>query len=261
MAGLLSKIKNDVKKAGANKGKFIYFREGQKIRIRFLSDMDDGMEIKFHDSYEKGINIPCQELFGRSCKYCDNEELRTRSLYLWSVYNYEANEVQLFMFPVNNCSPVPALVAMYETYGTLTDRDYVISVSGKAQNKTFSVVPMDKVKFRNEKAKAYSEQSVLKMLDKAFPCEDEEDEEEIKPAKKKTKPVEDDEWSDEDNEGAENDYEEMTPKELYKLCKERKIEAKPKKNAKYYITLLKEYDEAHDDWDDEDAEDDWDDED
>lgn len=261
MAGLLSKIKNDVKKAGANKGKFIYFREGQKIRIRFLSDMDDGMEIKFHDSYEKGINVPCQELFGRSCKHCDNEELRTRSLYLWSVYNYEANEVQLFMFPVNNCSPVPALVAMYETYGTLTDRDYVISVSGKAQNKTFSVVPMDKVKFRNEKAKAYSEQSALKMLDKAFPCEDEENEEEIKPAKKKTKPAEDDEWSDGDNEGAENDYEEMTPKELYKLCKERKIEAKPKKNAKYYITLLKEYDEAHDDWDDEDAEDDWDDED
>ena len=79
------------------------------------------------------------------------------------------------MFPVNNCSPIPALMAMYENYGTITDRDYVISVSGKQQNKTFSVVPMDKVKFRNAKAKPYSEKAILKMLDKAFPCDDEDD--------------------------------------------------------------------------------------
>ena len=30
MAGLVDSIKNDVKKAGTNKSKFIYFREGQK---------------------------------------------------------------------------------------------------------------------------------------------------------------------------------------------------------------------------------------
>ena len=47
MAGLVDSIKNDVKKAGTNKSKFIYFREGQKQRVRFLVDMDDGMEVKF----------------------------------------------------------------------------------------------------------------------------------------------------------------------------------------------------------------------
>ena len=141
---LVDKIKSDVKKSGQNKSKFIYFREGTKIRVRFLNDMDDGMEVTFHDSYTKGINVPCQELFDRSCPLCDDDELRHRSQYIWSVYNYESNEVQLFMFPVNNCSPIPALMACYENYGTLTDRDYVISVSGKQQNKTFSVVPMDK---------------------------------------------------------------------------------------------------------------------
>ena len=70
---------------------------------------------------------------------------------MWSVYNYEAKEVQLFMFPVNNFTPVPALVALYENYGTLMDRDYVISVSGRGVNKSFTVIPMDKVKFRNTK--------------------------------------------------------------------------------------------------------------
>ena len=278
--GLIDKIKSDVKKSGQNKGKFIYFREGQKQRVRFLTDMDDGMEVTFHDSFERGINVPCQEHFGRSCPYCDDDSLRTRSQYIWSVYNYETKEVQLFMFPVNNCSPIPALMAMYETYGTITDRDYVISVSGKQQNKTFSVVPMDKVKFRNEKAKAYSEKTILKMLDKAWPCDaaadDDNDDDDDEPKKhasksagkktssKKSEPEEDDDYDDEpwDDEDADDDvvdYSKMSAKELYDICKERDIKVAPKKPAKYYINQLEEYDSAQDDWGDEE-EDNWEDE-
>lgn len=275
--GLVDKIKSDVKKAGANKGKFIYFREGQKQRVRFLIDMGDGMEVTFHDSFEQGINVPCQELMGRNCPHCDDDSLRTRSQYIWSVWNYDTKEVQLFMFPVNNCSPIPALMAMYENYGTITDRDYVISVSGKQQNKIFSVVPMDKVKFRNEKAKPYSEKAIIKMLDKAWPCEaaDDEDEEDEAPKKKrpaksasskknrKPEPEDDyddddydegEDWEDEEDEDA-VDYSEMSAKELYNLCKERGIKVAPKKPAKFYINELEEYDKANEDWGDEDEED------
>lgn len=277
---LIDKIKADVKKGGQNKRKFTYFKEGQKQRIRFLQDMDEGMEIPFHDSYELGINVPCQELFDRECPYCDDESLRTRNQYVWSVYNYEAKEVQLFMYAVNNCTPIPALMAMYENYGTLTDRDYVISVTGKAQNKTYSVVPMDKVKFRNTKAKPYSNKAVLQMIDKAYPCEGTEDEEDDeapkrkkkkatnKPAKKVIEEPEEEndydseeEWDEEEE--SENDYSSMTPLKLYKLCKEREIEAEKKKPAKYYINLLEEYDNAQEDWgeEDEDSEEEWDEED
>lgn len=277
--GLISKIKNDVKRSGSNKRKLVYFRDGSKLRVRFLTDMDDGMEVKFHDNFEAGINIPCQETFGRDCPYCEDEDsVRTRSQYIWSVWNYEAKEVQLFMFPVNNCSPIPALIAMYETYGTLCDRDYVITQVGKQQNKTFSVVPMDKNKFRNEKAKPFSEKGVFKILDKAFPFDDDEiDDEEYevedkksKKAKAKSKKYDDDYDDDvddtfddeefEDDEDEETSYEGMTPKELFKLCKEREIECKPKKNAKYYINLLEEYDEAQNDWGN-DEDDEWEDED
>ena len=278
---LIDKIKADVKKGGQNKRKFTYFKEGQKQRIRFLQDMDEGMEIPFHDSYELGINVPCQELFDRECPYCDDESLRTRNQYVWSVYNYEAKEVQLFMYAVNNCTPIPALMAMYENYGTLTDRDYVISVTGKAQNKTYSVVPMDKVKFRNTKAKPYSNKAVLQMIDKAYPCEETEDEEEDeapkrkkkkatkKPAKKVVEEPEEEndydseeEWGEEEE--SENDYSSMTPLKLYKLCKEREIEAEKKKPAKYYINLLEEYDNAQEEWgeeEDEDSEEEWEEED
>ena len=249
--GLVDKIKNDVKKSGQNRGKFIYFREGEKRRIRFLQDMDDGMEVTFHDSFKAGVNVPCQEAFGRSCEYCDDEELRTRSLYLWSVWDYESKQVMVFMFPVNNCSPIPALMAMYENYGTITDRDYVINVQGKQTEKTYSVVPMDKAKFRNEKAKAFSNSAVLKMIDKAYPADDSGDY-----SDKHEKA--DDNW-DEDGEGK---YDDMSAKELYGLCVERDIEAEKKKPAKYYINLLEEDDKAHSDWDDDDngSDDDWDDE-
>ena len=285
MAGLIDKIKTDVKKAGTNKSKFIYFREGVKQRVRFLVDMDDGMEIKFHDSFERNINVPCQELFGRDCPYCEDDGLRTRSQYAWSVYNYETKEVQVFMFPVNNCSPVPALMAMYENYGTITDRDFVISVSGRQQNKTYSVVPMDKVRFRNEKAKPLSEKTILKLLDKAYPCDDADDEddddEDERPVKKSKKPAKDpakskhkpdpnDEDDDDDYDGDDMDdgddgidYTEMSDRELYKLCKERGISVPPKKPTKFYIKQLEEYDKAQDDWgdDEDDDNDEWSDED
>ena len=49
--GLLAKIKADAQKSGQNKSKFIFFKEGEKKRVRFLSDMEDGIEVVFHDNY------------------------------------------------------------------------------------------------------------------------------------------------------------------------------------------------------------------
>lgn len=270
----LSSIKNEIKKSGTNKGKFLYFKEDSKIRVRFLNDMEDGLEIKFHDSFQLGINVPCQEEFGRDCEYCENEDLRTRSMYVWSVYDYESKEVKLLMAATNNCSPVPALASLYESYGTLCDRDYEIKRIGKGQNTTYSVIPLEKLKFRNTKVKAMSEQAMLKCIDKAYPADNSEDfdeEEEEKPRNKtkgnktnnkpkaKQKEAEDG-WEDEEEE-LENDYDSMTAKELYQLCKERGIECKPRKSKEYYFDLLEEADEedSEDDWgEDEESDDDWD---
>lgn len=283
--GLLDDIKNQVKKSGSNKGKFLYFKPGVKIRVRFLQDMDEGLKVLFHDSYAAGINIPCQEVLGRDCGHCDNEDLRHRDMYMWSVWDYESKEVKILISAVNNCSPIPSLVAMYDTYGTLTDRDYVITKQGTGTTATFSVVPMDKVKFKNKDAKAFSESKTLSLLDKAYPDtietddeddekpkkkknskagnkkgkgrkveededdEDDEEEEEIKPKKGKKKPE-----PEEDEDDEEQDYEDMSAKELYKLCKEREIKVKPKMDEEYYIEKLEADDLANDE---EDEEDEW----
>ena len=251
---LVNDIKNQVKKSGSNKGKFLYFKSGTKIRVRFLSDMEEGFKFSFHDSFDKGINVPCQEVFGRDCPHCDDDDLRTRDQYCWSVWDYDAKEVKLLLAPVNNCSPIPALVAMYDTYGTLTDRDYVITKQGQQQTTTYSVVPMDKVKFRNEKAKALSESKVLSLLDKAFPCDEGEDDDapKKKKAPKKTQEKKSRDWEDDEDEAEEIDYEEMSAKELYALCKEIDPKVAPKKSKEYYIDILESADEEEDEdeWDD-----------
>lgn len=262
--GILNDIKAAAAKSGANKAKMLYFREGQKVRVRFLSDMDDGMKVTFHDSFDRGINTPCRETFGEDCPLCEDDTLRTRDQYIWSVFDYEANEVKLLMAPVNNCSPIPAIVGMFDVYGTLTDRDYVITKNGKQQNTTYSVVPMDKVKFRNTKVKPFSEQKILEILAKAYPFDDDDEEDTGKKRKKKNtkKPKtkveeeldedydEDVEDSEEDEDDSDLDYEEMSAKELYNLCRKRGISAKPKKVSEYYINLLEEADEE-DEWDEE----------
>lgn len=262
--GLLDRIKNESKKAGQSKGKFIYFREGEKKRIRFLDDFEDGMEITFHDSFEKGINVPCQEMYGKSCEYCEMEGIRTRSLFAWSVYDYEAKEVKILMQAVNNCTAIPAIMALYENYGTLLDRDLVVTKTGKQQNTTFAVIPQDKNSFKNKAAKALSEEAVMKYLAKAYPDEnaeeeDDDEEEDVMPTTKKkaaskTKSEPDEEWNEDEEEAG---YEDMSAKELYQLCKKRNIDVMPKKPERYYVKKLEEYDQAEEDWEDEEDED-WD---
>ena len=266
--GLVDEIKNAVKKSGTNKSKFIYFKAGTKVRIRFLTDMDNGRKITFHDSYSAGINVPCQETFGRECKYCEDDDLRTRDLYAWDVFDYESKEVKILLAAVNQCSPVPQLVSMFETYGTLVDRDYVIQKNGSAQNTTYSVVPMDKATFRNEKAKAFSSSKFYALLDAAYPVESEDEEDDEKPAKGKrpaakkagtkvpTKKSKD--WEDEEveDEAEAVDYYELTPRELYTLCIERDIDVPQKKTEKFYIARLEEYDANN--AADEEEEDEWD---
>lgn len=262
--GLLDSIRADAQKASSSKRSFFYVKDGEKKRIRFLQDMEDGWEIPFHDSYELNINLPCQEIFNRECQYCNEEGLRTRSMYAWCVWDYDAAEVKIFMYAMNNCTPLATIAAMYETFGTLKDRDYVVSRSGKQQNTQYTVIPMEKEKMRNSKAKPFSYETFLEKLDEAYP-----DEHAPKDAKKKsnkkpsTKSKKQEEEDDEDElpwgeTEKENKYEGKSAKELYKLCEKRDIECEPKMSAKYYINLLEEDDEAHEDWDeDEEDDDEW----
>jgi hypothetical protein len=264
-----------VKKSGSNKGKIAFFKSGTKVRIRFLQELDSGYKIKFHDSFESGINVPCQELYDRECVHHDDEALSHRDNFAWSVWDHDLKEVRILLARVNSCSPIPPLVGCYEVYGTIQDRDYVITKNGTGMTTTYSVVPMDKSKFTNDKAKAFSKAKLMDIIDKAYPGDEtdasdsDEDEKPIKkkrsveedePVKKKKKVVvEDDEDEDDEpkpkkkSKKKNDDYEDMTAKELYLECIDRGISVKPKKDEDYYIAKLEDNDENGD----ESEEDEW----
>lgn len=238
--GILDSMKTDIANSGGSKSKILFVKTDGKRRVRFLTDFENGLEILFHDSYSRGINCICGKEINEKCKYCKDEDLRTRKMYGWPVYDYDSNEVKIFLYAVNNCTPIPSLISMYETYGTITDRDYVFERKGKAQNTSYSVIPMDKARFKSkEKIKTPSREAMIKVIAKAFPpnavgkpnAEDDEEETTI-------------------------DYTDLTAKELYQLCKDRGIDPQPRKSKEYYIELLEDQDdeEPSDDWDDEDNE-------
>jgi len=245
-AGLLEQLKRDIENSGKSKGKIFFVKAGSNARIRFLSDADDYYLIQQHDRWEPTLNVLCFKNFDEDadCPYCNrkDEGIRTRQMYCWSIWDYEAKEVKLFMYPANQCSPVPNVAAVYQEYGTITDRDYKITRSGTGKDTSYTLFPLDKGKMRNEKAKPLSEKAILKLLKEAYPVDgdaatmakDKDESEEL--------PWEDDE----------NKYEGMTPRELFNLCKERDLDVKSKKEKDYYIAALLKYDEANEDDEDSD---------
>lgn len=257
---ILSKIKQGVANSGSSMAKIVFVKADSKTRVRFLQEIEDAVEVIIHDSFDQGINALCRTHLGEDCPYCETEGLRTRPAYVWSVWEVENKEVKLFVGYANNFNPLPSLVSMGETYGTLMDRDYVIQRDGKGTNTRYSVVPMDKVKFKNTKAKPYPKAKLIDILEKAYPV-NEADETGKKNGKKKSKKQEEPE-EDEDEDEDENDYENMSPKELYMECIERGLTAKKKQKAEYYIKMLEKDDEKNkddDEWEeeDDDEEGDW----
>lgn len=241
--GILDKIKSEAAKTGGSRGKFFYVKDGEKARIRFLQELEEGLEVPFHDSYAENINVPCQTIFGRECPYCGESALRSRSQYAWSVYNYEADEVQILMYPVNQCSPLGQFVAANDQYCTITDRDYVVSCTGKRQNKSFSVLPLDKLAFRNAKVKAFSREALLKNIDNAYPAN-------LQNSLKSNKIAEGEDFEipfEQKNAAGADDVEQA--KALYKQCKDKGLHVEPRKSAEYYKKQLEEFEKQADDWD------------
>lgn len=232
---LVEIMKDRIAHTGNRKGDFFFLRKDTKVRVRFLQDLEEGTQVVFHDKWGE-FNHPCLSYYGKECPNCDNKDARTADNFVWSVWNYESKKVELLMFKANKASPIPALVSMFENYGTIIDRDFVIERKGDGTDTTYSVVPMDRSSFKGS-AQPLSKKKVMVMILEAFPpaegdldFDDEDDDEEeeevvVKKSAKKTKrkpaPVEEDDedeeedededdvpWDDDDDEDDEEDEEE-----------------------------------------------------
>ena len=244
-------IKERLENTGTG-GKIFFTSAGDKKKIRFLIDFEDAIVIDFHSS-KYGVDNrfchPCLKYYGKKCPHCGDKEANHDSYYAYLVYDYKSSDVKLFIYKANKCSPIPSLMALYEEYGTIVDRDYTIKQTGEQTSKSFDFLGADKKKFKVE-VDTLTEKAIYEIIkgDKYLynvgegvdEDEEEEDDEPVaKKAKKKAKPapVEEDEDDDEEEE------EEVVVKK-----KKKPVEEVKKKKKK---VVEEDYDDEDDDEDDD----------
>lgn len=190
--GLIDSMKERIKSSGVNKKEVFYIAPDSKRRIRFLQELDDGFEFKFHSHWNRGINALCLEEVGKNCPYCgsDDDEMKEYTNYAFSVFDYDSNDVKILLYKATGLTPLPAFIEFFDEYGTIMDRDYTIKKSGKGMSGNITVLPGERSQFRNSKAKPFTKKQIIGILAKAFPVsaedisdDDDDEEEEVKPKK------------------------------------------------------------------------------
>jgi len=169
---ILDSVKKQIKNASSNFNDVFYVGEDEKKRVRFIDDFEDAIQIRWHDKYEDEIDTPCLEYYNLPCPYCESNDsdLRTRDQFAWTIYNYDQEAKQIFLFAANNYTPVSDLVGLYESYGTLLDRDYTISRTGTGFDTNYQVIPMDKSKFKVD-AEKYTKKEIFKKFKNIYSIE------------------------------------------------------------------------------------------
>lgn len=194
---LIKSMKESIAQAGASKRDIVYFKADSVQRVRFLTELDEGVTVTMHNRYSPdsngGIFVPCEDPEDHeACKYC-KDEIPIQEWYAWSVWDYDSACVRLIFQKAAGISPVPSLIEMYEEYGTILDRDYKIKKVGKGTTGSFVITPLEKSAFKNKKAKPFSEDKIRELIAKAYSAhfddedEDSEEDEDEKLVKKSKK--------------------------------------------------------------------------
>lgn len=220
--GIIDEIKKEAKRGGKAFRNIFYVVDGQSRKVRFLDDFEDAVEIPWLNCYAKNINMPNPQYFGNDNPYADDDDVKEGKMFLWQVYDIDDNQVRLMIYKYNNCSPLPSLYSAYETYGTITDRAYVIKCTGAASDRKMTAMPLDKSAIPpklKKTIKKFNKKQIDNILKEAYTVDLQGEEED-------------------------DDMLDMTPKQLYDLCikeyKMSKEEVKPKQNKAYYVELIEE---------------------
>ena len=189
---LIKKMKDRIAKSGSSKKEILYFGKDSVKRVRFLQELDAGYTFQFHSNWEPAIYELCQDPEDHEdCKLC-NDGVSLQDEFAWSVWSYDDQAVRILKFKASGLSPIPGLIEMYEEFGTIMDRDYKIKKVGSGMGGSFVVTPLDKERFKNSKAKPFTEKQMLELFKEAYKPkdtgsdddEDDEDEEEVETSKK-----------------------------------------------------------------------------
>lgn len=192
MGNLIKSMKEAIAKSGSSRKDILYFAADSVHRIRFLQELEDGEQFQFHSDFSASVNALCEDPEDHeSCKYCQ-DGIKLVDNFAWTVWDYDSQSVKILRMKAYGVSPVPALIEMYEEFGTIMDRDYKIKKVGKGTGGSYVVTPLDKEKFTNKKAKAYTRKQMEEIFMEAYnkaeaDSSKDDDEEEVKASKSKAK--------------------------------------------------------------------------
>jgi hypothetical protein len=232
---LVDMIKDKIKKgnSGGSVGNTFYLKDGMKKRVRFVSDFEDGIPVLFHSKWGD-FNTPCLKYYGQKCPHCNSKDKDVKHVesYAWTVYNHEDKKRQLFIYKANQFSPVPDMIAFYESYGTLLDRDYVISKIGEKLATSYTTVPMDKERFKKKDIEAFTNKEIFEMLKAIYGQDmdlkdediDDEDEDEIDDDEEDEIPFDADEDDDEEEVKPKKKAKKEEPKKKEKSKQKKKVD-------------------------------------
>ena len=183
---LIEAMKAKIAQSGGTRKEILFFKSDTVKRVRFLQELDQGYAFQFHSDFNRQLYELCQDPEDHeNCPLC-NEEVPIKEEYCWSVWDYDSNDVKIFKTRMTSASAGPALIEMFEEFGTIMDRDYKIKKVGKGTGSSFVVTPLDKSRFRGE-AKPYTESEVKDIFIKAYGGATAEEEEPVKKPKKAPK--------------------------------------------------------------------------
>jgi len=144
--------------------------DGAKGKIRFLREFEDGIKIIWHNSFTDGVDTICLDYYGLDCPHCDKTKedgYRTRDLYVWTVWNYDLKKQQIFMYAVSSAyTPVMGVLAIYDEFGSVLDRDLIIKRTGKELNTNYTVLNGDTG--RTPKCTPWTDEEIFERIKKAY---------------------------------------------------------------------------------------------
>ena len=157
-------------------------KEGEKKKIRFISDFNEPITMFMHGKYNPSIgkkggmdyNFPCLRQLGKECPMCkeyeeqDDFDLKAKENYIWTVKEYEYDKKLYFMM---NASPkaktiIPYLIDILtdedEEVEDLRKHDLSIKQIGAGTNKSFTIKAGKEEEMLNEKP--YTKKEIIELM-------------------------------------------------------------------------------------------------
>jgi hypothetical protein len=111
---------------------------GQRVRVRFLQEYGDRLVLWRHERVPLGngrygrvtcfLNEEYKDIANGHCPYCA-EGYRRKAVAFWLVWNHDTKRVEILSANQTAFSFVSMVKEFAEMQGTITDRDWIITVS------------------------------------------------------------------------------------------------------------------------------------